>query len=251
MFNYKACHNYGLDLLIFEYLIPFLSDIEKTFNFFIFDYVFYTEKPSDFYIEGCDSSNTWNYDLKYESTSKDVIMRESQLFNFGNYDYSQDDDTIIVKARGHIYTRTTYGQAHSVTRKEYESKYDKSMYIGQRILSNKDHTELNIFVVRNLTTRELNLLSVMCYNDVTININRKYSDCRYEIVDNNVLTQEEMKNFIDYVNYIHLDYGRIELIKDDKSGWCIIDVNNSPGKGPISDMVYKHIGDIFLKIMKE
>lgn len=249
MLYYKACHQLGLDLMIINYLKPFLKEIKDDYYFFIFDFVFYDIIPNNFYSSKCNENNTWNFNLNYKSTEKDCIMKDSILFNFGDYSYSNDDSMIISKAKGHIYTKLEKGQAHIVSKYEFESYYDKNKFIGQKILNNQDHTELNIFVIRNLKTKELNFLFVLCYNDVTVNINRKFSNCKFNIINESIFTKQERQNFINYINYIKLDYGRIELIKDDKLGWCIIDVNNSPGKGPISDMVYKEIGNIFLQMM--
>ena len=38
---------------------------------------------------------------------------------------------------------------------------------------------------------------------------------------------------------IQLDYGRIELLKDRNLGLCIIDINNSPDGGPLTNYFYK------------
>ncbi len=90
----------------------------------------------------------------------------------------------------------------------------------------------------------------MCYNDTKININRKKSECKFIEVDISVLG-DKIQNFIDYVNYINFDYGRIELLRDKHLGWCIIDVNNSPGKGPVTNMAVDKVVDIFRKIIQK
>ena len=42
---------------------------------------------------------------------------------------------------------------------------------------------------------------------------------------------ENINNLKMYCKSINLDYGRIELINDITRGWCVIDINNSPGPG--------------------
>jgi hypothetical protein len=46
-----------------------------------------------------------------------------------------------------------------------------------------------------------------------------------------VFGKENINNLKMYCKSINLDYGRIELINDITRGWCVIDINNSPGLG--------------------
>ena len=47
------------------------------------------------------------------------------------------------------------------------------------------------------------------------------------------------------MNRINLDYGRVELLFDHKLGWCVIDINNSPGYGTIGEMARNNLVRIF------
>jgi hypothetical protein len=255
MFHYKSISFYknGLDTEIYNKLKN--TKPKKDYYFYIFNYVYPINKqnnmmPNDFYTSNNNSFNTWNYDLKYESTTKINILEDNIKFDFGNYKYTIDDEYILVKANGHINTSQTFGQAHIVLREKFENNYDKNKYIGQKILrtNNSINEELNVFVVRNLDTRELNFFCILCVNDTSVNINRKKSKCNFFFSDISILG-DKLNNFIDYVNHIKFDYGRIELLKDHLLGWCIIDVNNSPGGGPITDLAKNKITELFIKVI--
>lgn len=249
MIIHKSCHKYGLDSLIFN----LIKDIKCSNDYYLFIYDYCATKNNNldnFYTYKNNETNTWNYSLTYENTTKDSIMRISKKFNFGDYSYNKEDSKILVKAKGHIYSSDIYGQSHIVEKDKYENVYDKKKYIGQKILytNNKYNEELNVFVIRNLNTRELYFYCILCENDTSININRKKSKCKFNKVDINILG-DKVKNFIEYINFIKLDYGRVELLLDRNLGWCIIDINNSPGGGPLTNMVYINIGNIFKNII--
>ena len=78
----------------------------------------------------------------------------------------------------------------------------------------------------------------MVSHDVNKNINRKYNKCNYKFCDLlAVFGIENINNFKKYCKNINFDYGRIELINDITRGWCVIDINNSPGGGPLTEMI--------------
>lgn len=251
MITHKACHYGGLDTLIFRTVKNTIC--RENYYLYIYDYCHKkTSDMSNFYTDDNNETNTWNFNLKYENTTKKSIMEQSKNFKFGDYSYDDNDSKILVKAIGHIYSSDTNGQAHIIEKNIYESSiYDKEKYIGQKILytTNMYNQELNVFVIRDLNTKKLYFYCILCENDTSININRKKSKCSFKKVDISILGIME-KNLIEYINYIKLDYGRIELILDEIIGWCIVDVNNSPGGGPITNLVYKDIATIFNNIIK-
>lgn len=245
MIIHKACHRGGLDTLIYKRLKNIKCD--KNYYLYIYEYIPpRKELPPDYYNKNNNENNTWNYNLKYDSTKKNTIMNNNIKFSFPNYHYSNDDDFILVKGIGHLQSTEKYGQAHIVSRQIFEENYDKTKYIGQKILRTTENVneELNVFVIRNLTTRKLHFFCVLCINDTTVNINRKKSKVSFKFVDISILNHQ-LQNFINYMNFINLDYGRVEFIKDHKLGWCLIDINNSPGGGPISSMSVNHLSKIF------
>lgn len=249
MIYHKSCHKYGLDTMIYNKIKNIKT--KKNYYFYIYDYCATKENiPNNFYNSLNNENNTWNYNLKFSSTSKENIMKDNIKFGFSNYYYTDNDEYILVKALDHKLSSSQYGQSHIVKRTTYEQNYDKNKYIGQKILksNNNLNIELNIYVIRNLNNKKLNFFCILCFNNTKININRKKNKCVFKIVNINIL-KNKLKNFIDYVNYINLDYGRIELIYDQKLDWCIIDVNNSPGEGPISKMSVPYLSLIFYKII--
>jgi hypothetical protein len=48
-----------------------------------------------------------------------------------------------------------------------------------------------------------------------------------------------------YCKEINLDYGRVELINDVKRGWCVLDINNSPCGGPLTNMIKNKFVNLF------
>lgn len=203
----------------------------------------------DFYSTENNEYNTWNYNLDFMSTTKKNIMNESSKFGFGNYNYSINDKKILVKGIDHTIVNDPNYNPKIVDREVYEKNYDKNKFIGQRILmtENKINQELNIYVVRDLDTRELQVFCVLCFNDTSFNINRKKSKCNFEEVSIEIL-DDKKESFFKYMDSINLDYGRIELIKDKLLGWCVIDINNSPGGGPLTNKYYSHIVKMFKNI---
>jgi len=258
MLKYKACHTVGLDYSFYKKLEREnkLKTLKKNYYLYIHDYVLQRELKDKFFDKDCDENNTWNYNLDYKSTEKDSIIIDSIKFNFGNYQIDKNisnNEKVIVKAKGHKQTHLNKGQAHLVDYYEYKNYYNKNNFVAQRILKSNPqiniNEEINVFVVRDLNSRELYQKFILCSNDLTVNINRKFSNCNYKIIDENILNKEEIENLIQYINFIKFDYGRIEMIKDHSLGWCIIDVNNSPGNGPISDLVIDYMKDLFYKII--
>jgi hypothetical protein len=58
------------------------------------------------------------------------------------------------------------------------------------------------------------------------------------------MTSEEIGNLRIYCRDIHFDYGRIELIKDEQRGWCVLDMNDSPGNGELTRMAAPLLANI-------
>lgn len=251
MLHHKSCHKCGLDSKIYNVLKG--KKLSGDYYLYIHDYCHSRkERGEDFYNDKNNEYNTWNLNLNFISTEKDNIMKISSKYGFPNYEYNEEDEKILVKAKNHYYSSLKNGQSHIVERREFEERYDKSKYIGQKILETNDryNEELNIYVVRDLRTRELKYECVMVRNDKSYNINRKQSKCEYLKADINLLNKKEKENFKNYMDEIQLDYGRVELLKDRNLGWCIIDINNSPGGGPLTNYFYKPLSDIFKKIMQ-
>jgi hypothetical protein len=178
------------------------------------------------------------------------VLINSIEFGFGDYSDDGIDEHIIVKPIHSVFHNRKYcphkGEAHLVSRIEYNSKYDKTKWMPQKVLSsNTDPSEeLNVFIFRDLKTRKLHTLCYNCKFHKTSCLNRKFTSCTFEKVDNPLGS-----NFIDYCNHINIDYGRIELIKDKKLGWCVIDVNNSPGGGPLTNMCLKDFSNILKSVI--
>jgi len=250
MIIHKSCHKCGLDTIVYNKVKN--TKCQKDYYLYIYDYC--STKITDlsnFYTNKNNETNTWNYNLHYENTTKESIMKTSKLFNFGDYSYNEQDTKILVKANGHIYSSDTYGQSHIVEKDKYENTYNKEKYIGQKILRTTENKneELNVYIVRDLNSRQLYFYCVLCINNTNININRKKSKVEFKNVDISILG-DRLKDFIEYLNYIKIDYGRVELLLDKNIGWCVIDINNSPGGGPLTNSVYKKISDIFMDIIK-
>lgn len=198
--------------------------------------------------KACNNSNTWNYDLTVESLSKNIIMEQSVKFGFGDYHLTDDDKQMVVKGQNHYNTKDDYYIAHTANVKDM-GKYNPKIHSFQKVLKKKDGEELNIYIVRNLETRELHMLGVVIKSKME-NINRKLDKTLYtKKVDIPSLLGKQFRDFIRYMNKIHIDYGRIELIYDEKLGWCIIDINNSPGGGILSEKYAKDVSDILKRII--
>lgn len=232
MIFHKSCHSCGLDTRIYNIICN--RNTVKDYYFFIWDYcVTKTMISDDFFLVECNIDNTWNYALTYEDTSKTNIMLNSPKYGFGDYNISEyNDNQYIVKARSHIYSTERYGQCQLINKEDID-KIDKTKFIIQPILQNSKGEELNIYVFKNLNDGEIHFVSSMIIShDVNQNINRKKNkniDKFCELTD--VFGTENINNLKMYCKTINLDYGRIELINDITRGWCVIDINNSPGLG--------------------
>lgn len=256
MLFFKSRHAGGLDYFIFSTIKHKTNTLKKNYYLYTFDYCYpnCALMHDDFYDNDTNKSNCWNYDLDYDSTRKDNIMINSYSFGFGNINYTTDDTNILVKGVGHHIIDTvkdTY-QAHIQNKIVFQNDYNKKYFVGQKILYtdplNNLNEELNIFVIRNLDTRKLNFYCVMIYNNYNVNINRKFNKTnnKPKKVDISIL-EDKQQNFIDYLNYINFDFGRIELIKDHKLGWCILDINNSPGGGILTETYGEALSILFLE----
>lgn len=206
----------------------------------------------NFYDNNNNRKNTWNFLLKYENTRKDSILENSIKFGFGDYHYGDKDEYIIVKGIGHFESNDKkYGQAQKIKRNIYEKEIDKSKFIGQKILrSSKSNlnNELNIVVIKDITKDKYHFIYINVENNTSSNINRKLSSHNKINILNNYKFEKE-KDLINYLDHINFDYGRIELIKDINLGWCILDINNSPGFGPVSKIALKNILKCFKAII--
>lgn len=236
MIFYKSCHNYGLDYNIYRHL---LKKTKNDYYLYTWDYCHTkTMISSDFFRTECNINNTWNFGLKFNDTSKESIQNNSTKYGFGDYNISKyNDNQYIVKAISHLYTTEKYGQCQLINKEDID-KIDKTKFIIQPLLKNTYGEELNIFVFKHMNTNELFLISILVKHDTLKNINRKYNDCDYyfcELTD--VFGDDNIKNLKNYCKSINLDFGRIELINDIERGWCIIDINNSPGGGPLTNKV--------------
>lgn len=247
MLKHKSVHRSGLDTIIHH--ISKNLRFENDLYMYIWDYcIAKKDIPDMFFDISCNKTNTWNYNLEFSSTQKDIIMNTSINYGFGSYipNYNKDNE-FIIKAISHYYSSEKYGQCQLI-KKEDISNIDKNKYIIQPILKNKDGEELNIFVFKNLKTNKYNLIGYIVTHNTNININRKQNKCTYKECNlEEYFGKKNIYNFLNYCRSIHLDYGRVELINDINRGWCIIDINNSPGVGPLTNLVYP----IFYNILKK
>lgn len=199
------------------------------------------DKNSSIYDKECNGRNTWNYNLSPVSIQKNTIQIESVKYGFGDYRELQEDaNECVVKACSHLYTPLKpYGQAIKINKKEL-SKLDRNKFVVQPILRNKHGEELNVYVWKNLYTGgDIHLIGVIIQHDTTKTINRKFNSLkRMEIIKlEDYLTRQQIGNLRLYCRDIHFDFGRIELIKDEIRGWCVIDMNDSPGYGELTNIM--------------
>lgn len=175
MIFHKACHIYGLDNLI---IYSCNRNTSNDYYFYVWDYCIKQQMIStDFFHENCNINNTWNYELKFEDTSKKSIVKDSPMYGFGDYSISNyNEEQYIVKAISHLYTTEKYGQCQLINKNDI-SNVDKTKFIIQPLLKNNKGEELNIFVFKNLNTNDIHLISVMITHDVNKNVNRKYNRC--------------------------------------------------------------------------
>ena len=249
MLFYKSSHCYGLDYLIYQKTKN--NTYLKNYYLYIWDYACTeTKTPLNFYHKECNKDNTWNYNLKFENTSKESIVKDSIIYGFGDYsikDYNEEQ--YIVKAISHLYTKEKYGQCQLIDKNDI-SKIDKTKFIIQPLLKNNKGEELNIFIFKHMNTNEIELIPVMITHDANKNVNRKYNQVSIKFCDLiNVFNETNINNFKQYCRAINLDYGRVELINDVNRGWCVIDINNSPGGGPLTNMIQNKYIDLFNSLL--
>ena len=207
--------------------------------FYIWDYAHsLKDYPINFYNNENNENNTFNYNLKCENYNKIGATINSVKFDFGDSSKFNENDRIVIKTIDHKFVKHNdlRYQTHEIQHKDID-KYDKNIFKPFKLLQNKEGEELNIFVFKNLETKEFYLLSLMRTTYFKKGCNMKYNTegswlYLYE------LSSELKSKFIKFLNEIHFDYGRIELINDIELGWCIIDVNNSPGPNTIKSKWY-------------
>jgi hypothetical protein len=250
----KNSHRCGLDTSIYN-KIPKQIKLVKDFYLYIFDYAIEQKHYNDdFYSEKNTSSNTWNYNLQFISTDKHQIECDSTKFGFGSCKYTEYDTNIIVKGKNHMCSNEKLYQAHIVKKEIYHKNYDKTKFIGQKILKTDNsnyNTELNIFVMKNLITKQFNFVCFLLINNTNKDINRKLSKDNTIYKADISIIDSFKDNLIQYLSFIHFDYGRIELIKDIERGWCIIDINNSPSAGELGNMACNDLVSILINSCKE
>jgi hypothetical protein len=246
MIHHKACHQYGLDTLIFK---ACKHNTSTDYYFFIWDYCFSKSKiSSNFFHEKCNINNTWNYALQFEDTTKYSIVENSPKYGFGDYKVRQIDkqENYIVKAISHFYSCEKYGQCQKISHNDIPT-IDTTKYIIQPMLKSNKGEELNVFVFKNFNKDCIHLFGFLSIFNAANYVNRKNDrGCQFQYCDlKTVFGEKNMNNLKEYCKSIHLDYGRVELINDINRGWCIIDINNSPGGGPLSNTVYKLYVQLF------
>jgi hypothetical protein len=237
MLNYKSTHIWGFDNEIFKNI---KSNSINNYYLYIWDYCHMKIDINDsFYEKECNENNTWNINLKYKDTCKDEVVLKSKKHGFADLSYNNEDCRIITKPLGH--KNSTREKQCKEIKKDEIIKYNKNEYIIQKLIKNKDNRELNVYIFRNLNTKELYMVTMYIYTTKMKTINRKDSfENSYALYINDIKNElkDKYQNFINYINDINFDYGRIELIEDDIIGWSIIDVNNSPGSNRYNNKTY-------------
>ena len=237
MIKYINSHNWGLDYVLYN--IVKNIKLKKNIFFYIWDYAHsLKDYPINFYNNENNENNTFNYNLKCENYNKIGATINSVKFGFGDSSKFNENDRIVIKTIDHKFVKHNdlRYQTHEIQHKDID-KYDKNIFKPFKLLQNREGEELNIFVFKNLETKEFYLLSLMRITYFKKGCNMKYNTegswlYLYE------LSSELKSKFIKFLNEIHFDYGRIELINDIELGWCIIDVNNSPGQNTIKSKWY-------------
>lgn len=228
---------------------------DKDYFMYIYDVCCYPGSQEEFYDERCNHTNTWNFSLRDESLQKATIMRDSPGFGFGEQSARPEDTHVIVKANDVRYSGKPGGQAH-VAPVSDTGVYDAEpgMYVKQAILRTSPDSpmsaELNVFLLRDLDTRELKTYCVLIQNDTRVNINRKKSNIAIRPAELSILGELE-KPFIEYMDSINIDFGRVELLKDHKRGWCVLDINSTPGAGPLSRHAYPILGRMLSEMVSK
>lgn len=240
--KYKSCHNVALDSKLYS-LLKYKKDFKRQYYLYMWDDACKgCERPKDFYEKECNGSNTWNYNLDIKDIRKDSIMNLSKRYGFGDYSIDNvNNRQYIVKAVQHIYsTDKNYGQARLCNIRNEIRDIDRSKFVIQPLLRNKNGEELNIFVLQNLYTNHYNFLGIMLKHNASLNINRKQNRLLSMQIINlgDVLQAVQISNLEEMCKSINLQYGRIEMINDDELGWCLMDINNTPGGGPLTNAIY-------------
>lgn len=238
MLHYKSHNTSSLDYLINQHFKH--KKLKEDRYLYVWDSCTGRKtKPTDFYNSKCNSTNTWNYNLRFEDTEKRTIMKKSLDYCYNDYSTIPESDTCcVVKGSSHLYTLTMkYGQAKLIdiaTKNELEKIEDnRKGYVFQPVLKNEEGEELNIFILRDLKTREMTFTGFVVKHDPTKQMNRKFNTCEYiYLTDTEKVIEyfgkDNLDNFKKYCDDIHFDYGRAEFINDKDRGWCMIDLNDSP-----------------------
>ena len=251
MLHYKSYNSSSLDHLINQHFKN--KKLKEDRYLYVWDSCTGRKnKPDNFYDPKCKTTNTWNYNLKFEDTEKRTIMKKSLNYGFNDYSIIPENEThCMVKGSSHLYTLTMkYGQAKLIdisTKNELEKiEENRKGYVFQPVLKNKNGEELNIFVLRDLTSKTLSFTGIIVKHDPSKQMNRKFNKCEYihltdteKIID--YFGKDNFDNFKRYCDDIQFDYGRAEFINDQDRGWCMIDLNDSPGSGEITNMYFNKI----------
>jgi len=227
MIKYKNSHDWGLDFILYNAVKKL--DLRKNVFLYIWDYAHcLKDPPINYYNDENNANNTYNFDFNCENCNKIYATIHSVKFGFGDSSKFNKNNRIVIKTIDHKFVKHNdlKYQTHEIQHKDID-KYDKNIFKPFKLLKNNQGEELNIYVFRNLETKEVHLFSLMRVIYLKNGINMKYNkDGSWSYIY--VLSEEFKNKFIEFVNEINFDYGRIELIDDIELGWCIIDVNNSP-----------------------
>jgi len=253
MLNNKGISK-GLELNIFQKL----KTVKLKKDYYL--YTGYTlcneEQKMTFYSKVNNQSNTWNIQLKYDYLNKDKIMEISPKFGFGNYQINSDTSRLVVKDNRN-YQKKGYVNAFLTDINTFNKKFRANVnLVGQSLLINSNREELNVFCVRNLETRKFEYLFVnIVNNNINNQFNRKLSKSIKTYKIDNPSEQlpsydKLINNLEDYLNFLNLDFARVEVINDDFRGWCVIDINDSPGQGILTSTYINDIVKLFLLVCR-
>jgi len=203
--------------------------------------------PDKFFDSACDVGNTWNRGLDLAAIDKDRIAVDSQRFGFGSVAYA-GGGRAVVKGRSHTCTQLPDYQAHIMSGESEIAKLQRNpSYIVQRVL-NGGGRELNVFLLRDLRTRQLHFLCYYAVFDPTRNVNRKLTACRFEAVPEQQV-EGVLAKLRAYADALALDYARVELIHDTAAQeWFLIDINNSPGGGPLTNIAAPKVAQLLERL---
>ncbi len=250
----KSIHNYGMEYHIFNRLksIP----LNNQFYLITYDVCKVVESVSSkccdiqkiqdmrdsYYYKECNNKNTWNFDLKVINITKRNIMQDSLRFGFGDLSYSGDsgDNPIIKGNWSHNWPMCEHYHAKEISFDMFKQYQNDKNYVIQHKCQSDGYVnnELNIFFFRNMKSREFSIFALNCEYPINI-VNRKnvkptWSKCDIDSIDKTVLS-----NLIDYMNYIDIDFCRVEIINDKSRGWCVLDINETPGGGKGTDAFFE------------